>query len=171
MTISFATVGDLAARLKRPVWSDPDERAQVEAFLEDASNDLRGEIGWQVYPAESVTVPASYDRAGRLVVAGLPPGALAEVVRNDDGTVSARYEVGYSQPPSELVRWTCVLAAQMLAEFADDETLGGAKPSSEALADWRISYSERQQMGELPIPDRVLQRLRSAYGTTVYVTS
>lgn len=162
MVAPFATVADLQAR--GLTVADEDVAGQV---LADASDILRDEIGWQVYPPADITVPAARDHLGRLIVPGVPRSALTEGTAAD-GTPTVTYTVGYPQPPAALVRWTCVLAAQMLAEAADDR-LGGATPSSEALADYRISYSERQQMGELPIPQRQLERLRSTYGTAVYV--
>lgn len=167
MTQPFATPADLANRLQRPVWTVPAELAQVEAFLADASEDLRAEIGWQVYPPAEITAPAVYDSRNQLVVHGLPRGAVA-VVRNADGTASVRYTVGYAQPPAELVRWTCVLAAEALDRA--DKGIHGAAPATLAVDDFRVGFSRQQQQGELPIPPRVLERLRSTYGSTVFVT-
>lgn len=187
MAEPFATASDLALRLKRDVWTDPDELAQVEQFLEDASNDLRDEIGWQVYPPVEVTVDVVSDWRGIAVLPGAPVASIGSVSQNDtvissgsyefrggllhlgvrNSGVSVTYTVGYAIPPSALIRWTCVLAAQALAAVEEDGAFG-ATPASRALADYRISYSERQQMGELPIPARVLERLRSTYGQGVY---
>ena len=187
MAAPFATASDLALRLKRSVWTDPGEVAQVEQFLEDASNDLRDEIGWQVYPPVEVTVDVISDWRGTAILPGSPVASIASVSQygvalpagsyewrggllhlgTRNSGVSVTYTVGYTAPPATLVRWTCVLAAQYLAAAADD-SLGGGTPSSEALADYRISYSERQQLGELPIPRRVLERLRSSYGQAVF---
>ena len=187
MAQAFATAADLAVRLKRPVWTDADELAQVEQFLADASDDLRGEIGWQVYPPVAVTVPAYPDLRGLIVLPG-GPSSVTSVVDADGVTVDAddyevhdgvlrlhslgrfavTYTVGYEAPPTELVKWTCVLTAQYLAASATNH-LGGGTPASETLgADYRISYSEQQQLGELPIPLRVLERLRSTYGSGVF---
>ncbi|MGY1773507.1 hypothetical protein [Blastococcus sp. SYSU D00813] len=162
MVAPFATVADLQVR----GLTVADEEV-AEQLLEDASDVLRDEIGWQVYPTAEITVPAVRDHLGRLVVPGVPRSALTEGTAAD-GTPTVTYTVGYTQPPSALVRWTCVLAAQMLAELGDGR-LGGGTPASEALAEYRITYSERQQMGDLPIPPRQLERLRSTYGQAVYV--
>lgn len=165
MATPFATVADLQAR--GLTVADEDVAGQL---LEDASDILRDEIGWQVYPPVEITVPATrdaFDPRRRLIVPGTPQSTITEGTA-PDGTLTATYTVGYVQPPKALVRWTCVLAAQMLAELADDR-LGGGTPASEALAEYRIAYSERQQLGELPIPPRQLERLRSTYGQAVYV--
>ena len=186
MATPFATASDLATRLKVPVW-DPPELNQVDQHLEDASNDLRAEIGWQVYPPTPVTVEAWPDNSGLVALPGSPITGITSVTQDGTALAADRYEwfggslrvyaaaatvvtytVGYTQPPPELVKWTCVLAAQSLARAADGDF--GGSPASRALADFRISYSEQQQLGELPIPPRVLERLRSTYGRAVYTT-
>lgn len=182
----FATASDLAARLGVPLWPSG-ELERVVWHLEDASDDLRAEIGWQVYPPVAVTVDVEPDSFGRVALVGAPVAEVSSVTQDGTlltpdryewsggllrlsavGTASVTYTVGYATPPADLQKWTCVIAAQSLARAAD-ETLG-ATPSSEALADYRISYSERQQLGELPVPMRVLERLRSIYGQAVYST-
>jgi hypothetical protein len=186
VAIPFATADDLAVRLNRAVWTDSGELAQVNQFLADASDLLRAEIGWQVYPPVEVAVVAYPDLRGRIHLPGLPR-SVTSVVDADGVTMTVEdyelldgvihlhrlgrftitYTVGHAAPPVELLRWTCVIAAQLLARAADDD-LGGGTASSESLADYRISYSEQQQLGELPVPQRVLDRLRSAYGSGVY---
>jgi hypothetical protein len=188
VAIPFATAGDLAARLGRAIWTDSVELEQVETFLADASDLLRAEIGWQVYPPTEVTLVSYPDRSGRVVLSGSPIGGLVSVTDADDvvvdpdgyvfldgvvhiaalGPLTLTYTVGYEAVPPELVAWTCVVAAQMLAR-ATDGTMILATPSSESLGgDYRVSYSTLQQSGDLPIPERVLQRLRSTYGQAVY---
>lgn len=188
MATPFATASDLANRLKVPLWTGAD-LAQVNEHLADASNDLRAEIGWQVYPPVAITVSAYPDDSGHLSLPGTPFVSVTSVVDADGvtlavndtysidhgvvhlsfyGRVTVTYTVGYAAPPPDLLKWTCVIAAQSLARAADESL--GATPSSEALADYRISYSEQQQLGDLPVPVRVLERLRSAYGQAVYST-
>lgn len=186
MATPFATASDLAIRLKVPLWTGVDLE-QVESHLDDASNDLRSEIGWQVYPPITVTVDVTPDWLGQVRLSGSPIGSVTSVTRAGSvvspgdyewsggvlslhalGTASVTYTVGYTTPPPDLAKWTCVIAAQSLARAADESL--GATPSSEALADYRISYSEQQQLGDLPVPVRVLERLRSTYGQAVYAT-
>lgn len=51
MADPFATVADLTARGVTVT-----DQTMAQTFLQDASDFLRGEIGWQVYPTASVTV-------------------------------------------------------------------------------------------------------------------
>lgn len=186
MVAAFATKADLVAR----GWSGAASDQRIDQALADASSFLRGEIGWQVYPPATVTHTAR-DWAQVVHLPGAPIRSVTGVVSRGttlpqsayelDGTVlhlpyggtrmTVTYEVGYETPPEELVAWTCVLAADTLARAADPDDTGGARPASESLADWRVTYSKRQQEGEPAIPQRVLERLRATYGTTAYVTS
>ncbi len=186
MATSFATASDLATRLKRPVWTDPAELAQVDQFLADASDLLREELGWQVYPQSTVTVVAEPDATGHVHLPGSPIGAVVSVTSEGrsapydlhngllhvygSGLITVTYTVGYALPPAILEAWTCVLAAQMLARAQlGDGGLGGT-PASLAVDDVRANFSAQQQSGELGIPERALHRLRSVYGRTAYVT-
>lgn len=186
MVAPFATATDLVAR----GWSGSANAQRVEEALKNASTFLRGEIGWQVYPPAEV-VSTSRDWASSVRLAGAPirqvrgvTAAGVSVVESDyeldgnllhlargAGRVKVTYDVGYDSAPAELVAWTCILAADELARADDPDDTGGARPASESLADWRVTYSRRQQEGELPIPLRVLERLRATYGSTAFVTS
>lgn len=186
MVAPFASAADLSAR----GWSGTASPDRVDEALRNASTFLRAEIGWQVYPpAQVVTTAREWTSTVRL--SGAPIRRVHSVMAGDravddtayevDGAllhltsgsraVCVTYDVGYDSAPDELVAWTCVLAADELARAGDPDDAGGARPASESLADWRVTYSRRQQEGDLPIPQRVLDRLRSAYGTTAYVTS
>lgn len=186
MATPFATASDLAVRLKRPIWDNFPELDQVEQFLADASDLLRAELGWQVYPPATVTVTAQPDAYGHIPLPGSPVGAVVSVTADGQavhyhlhngtlhvhayGLVTVTYTVGYAAPPPDLTAWTCVLAAQMLsrAELGDGG-LGGT-PASLAVDDVRANFSALQQSGGLAIPERTLHRLRSVYGRTAYVT-
>lgn len=186
MATPFAIAADLLDR----EWSGTASSARIDVALADASAFLRAEIGWQVYPAVTVTQRArewadvvhlhgspvqsitSVTVGGATLVAGDYDldGSVLYLTRPGAGVV-VTYVVGYDSPPDELVSWTCVLAADELARADDPDDTGGARPAAESLADWRITYSKRQQDGELAIPQRVLNRLRASYGTSTYVTS
>lgn len=183
MATPFATAADLAAR----GWSGSASADRIDQALASASDYLRGEIGWQVYPVATAVVSV---RSWTDVVSlpGSPIQSVTGVTADGDAVVADDYEldgswlhlasgsirvavtyvVGYTDPPTELVDWTCVLAADDLSRDGDESP---ARPASEALADWRVAYSQRQQEGERPIPLRVLERLRSTYGTSAFVTS
>lgn len=185
MANAFATVPDLTDR----GLTIADEN-QAQVFLEDASDLLRGEIGWQVYPQATVTVVAEPDSAGHLYLPGSPIGAITSVADSDatvlpaedyllhngmlhvniTGLITVTYTVGYATPPSDLAAWTCVLAAQMLARAALADGGLGATPASLAVDDFRVGFSAQQQAGNLGIPERSLERLRASYGQGAFVT-
>lgn len=197
-TPPFATAADLAAR-----GVDVTNAPLVEALLADASELLRGEIGWQVYPAAQVTVTSSgWHPREPIRLPGAPIRAVTAVTIDGTaldpadwvlvdnmlelgptcwqgwtplrpggrGILAVTYTVGYDAPPAELVAWTCVLAAHALAQSTQGLP-AGATPATLAVDDFRVGYSARQQAGELPIPERVLERLRARYGQAAYVTS
>lgn len=203
MAAPFATRTDLSSRGVTVA-----NTALADAFLADASEFLRAEIGWQVYPAAQATV--SYVQGGHTCKAyemehvhlpGQPIRSITSVTMvgqtvdpayyelvNDVLIVGAAYwyyvqnvgphwlpvpvvityQVGYDTPPAELVAWTCVIAAQMLDKSAQNLSLG-ATPASLAVDDFKVGFSAQQQAGELPIPQRVMDRLRDRYGQTVFV--
>lgn len=82
--------------------------------------------------------------------------------------VTVTYQVGYAAPPEDLVAWTCIIAADQLSRAAMN--VYGAVPATLGVDDFKIGYSVQQQAGELPIPQRVLDRLKSSYGDTAFVT-
>ena len=203
MAAPFATAADLTAR--GVTVSNPD---LADAFLYDASEFLRGEIGWQVFPAaqakisylngqhtcdlydmEHVHLPGTPIRAiSSVTMVGQTVAASYYELVDDVVIVGAAYwyyvqnvgphwlpvpivityEVGYDTPPPELTAWTCVIAAQALSRAAQNLPQG-ATPASLGVDDFRVQFSAQQQDGGLPIPERVLERLRNTYGQSVYV--
>jgi hypothetical protein len=199
----FATTTDLTDR--GVTVSNP---TMATAFLEDASEFLRGEIGWQVYPAAQATIsylngghtckayemehvhlpgspirgitsvtmvgqtvdPSYYELVDDVLIVG---AAYWYYVQNVGPhwlpvPVVITYQVGYDTPPAELVSWTCIIAAQMLDKAAQSLSLG-ATPASLGVDDFKVQFSAQQQSGDMPIPQRVLDRLRDRYGQTVFV--
>lgn len=206
---SFATPTDLAARLGRDLTDI--ETLQAPAFLADASAALRAEIGWQVYPATSVTVtlpavPRSREGArnvqwwtASVYLPGKPIQSIESVtvpvvdlaafpdagpfqipepwyqlidgllwLRWSAEHVTVTYTVGYAAAPADLTAWTCVIAADSLAKASMN--VYGAVPATIGVDDFKVGYSQRQQDGDLPVPERVLDRLRASYGETAFVT-
>lgn len=198
MAEPFATTADLTAR-----GFTVTNETRAQTALQDASDYLRGELGWQVYPVSSVTISV-LDRhrdGGRIedhiFLPGHPVREIVSVNFNGvdldlnhfelvDNVLLIRgslfpvwfagrlpyptvvtYTVGYDAPPPELLRWTCVIAADDLAKQA--QGIQGAIPASLAVDDFRAQYSAQQQAGEPAIPARVLERLRATYGQSVYV--
>jgi len=194
----FATVADLSARGVAVT-----NQALAEAMLADASETLRGEIGWQVYPAAEITVvhrrgwrrdlevhlpgspirgvtqvaingfvvdPDRWELVDNTLIFGVwRPQPHWHLQRPETSIVEITYTVGWDAPPAELTAWTCVLAAQWLDQAARGMPLGAA-PATLAVDDFKVQFSAQQQAGELPIPERVLERLRARYGTSAFVT-
>lgn len=203
MAAAFATTSDLTAR--GVTVTNPE---MAGTFLEDASEFLRGEIGWQVYPPAQATISYLNGRHScnayemeHVHLPGSPIRAITSVTMvgqtvdpsyyelvNDVLIVGAAYwyyvqnvgphwlpvpivityRVGYDTAPPELVSWTCIIAAQMLDKAAQGLSLG-ATPASLAVDDFKAGFSAQQQSGDMPIPQRVLDRLRDRYGQTVFV--
>lgn len=204
MADPFATVADLASRGYTYTVTD----AVATAALEDASDALRDEIGWQVYPTAQASIqylngshtckayemehvhlpgqplrsitsvtmvgqtvdPSYYELVNDVLIVG---AAYWYYVQNVGPhwlpvPIVITYEVGYDTPPTELTRWACVIAAQALNQ-AEQNLSPGATPASLGVDDFKVAFSAQQQAGELPIPQRVLDRLRSRYGQSVFV--
>jgi len=200
---SFATVTDLTDR--GVTVANP---TMAQAFLDDASEFLRGEIGWQVYPTGQASIssvhgqhtckayemehihlpgspirsitsvsmvgqtvdPAYYELVEDVLIVGAAYWYYAQNVGPHwlPVAITVTYEVGYDIPPPDLVAWTCIIAAQALDKAAQNLSLG-ATPATLGVDDFKVGFSAQQQAGELPIPPRVLDRLRSTYGQSVYV--
>lgn len=189
MAAPFATAAALAKRMRRDVWSDPYELAQVEQLLIDASEHLRGIIGWQVSPPVTVSTfvhgvagpwlhlpgaPVTSATAtaadGTTVLTGFQPvdGALYRAAGWPDG-ITVKYQVGYATPPADLLAWTCVLASQVLVAFESSGALGTSGLSYVALDDFRAGWQDGDT-GGFSLPVRVEEQLRARYGSGVYVT-
>jgi hypothetical protein len=192
-------VADLSAR--SITFTDPVLAAEL---CEEASDFLRDEIGWQVYPAAEITIAhrRGLDQGHEVHLPGTPIRGISQVAidgvvidparwelvdnvlifgiwrlepywqlrRPEASIIEVTYTVGYDSPPSELMRWTRVLVADALARIADGLPIG-ATPAALGVDDFKVQFSAQQQAGELPIPQRVLERLRARYGSTAFVTS
>ena len=203
MAQAFATTADLTAR----GYTVTDQSVATQA-LQDASDALRDEIGWQVYPPAQATIqylngqhscdlydmehvhlpgqpirsitsvtmvgqtvdPSFYELINDVLVVG---AAYWYYVQNVGPhwlpvPIVITYQVGYDTPPAELTRWACVIAAQALDQQAQNLS-PGATPATLRVDDFAVGFSAQQQAGMLPVPERVLERLRNRYGQSVFV--
>lgn len=204
MATPFATTADLTSRGYAYTVTD----SVAGAALEDASDSLRDEIGWQVYPVAQASIsylngqhscrayemehvhlpgqpitgitsvtmvgqtvdPSYYELVDDVLIVG---AAYWYYVQNVGPhwlpvPIVITYQVGYATPPAELVRWTCVIAKQWLDQ-AEQNLSPGATPAALSVDDFRVQFSAQQQAGDLPVPERVLERLRNRYGQSVFV--
>ena len=188
--MAFATVADLEQRLGRSLST---QTGQVQLLLEDATAYLRSVLGGQISPPSTVTVRTLAERGAwirppaypasvvSVAVNGVPvvldPFAVADAVFACPGcwfgseqrlAVDVTYALGYTETPPDLVSWTCVLASQMLSALADTGSLSGSGVTSVSIDDFRKGWASDAAASVLPVP--VLDRLRAAYGTAVFVT-
>lgn len=200
MAEPFVTVTDLQARNI----TYPSDAFALE-LCEEASDFLRDEIGWQVYPAAQVTIKHRRDRFRDGLEVHLPGNPIRSVDlvsidgmvvdsqrwvlvdnvlifgvwriepywqlrRPEASIVEVTYTVGYDSPPPDLMRWARILVADQLDRNANG-LVPGALPATMGVDDFRVGFSARQQAGDLPIPERTLERLRARYGSGTYVTT
>ena len=188
---AFATAADLARRLGQELWTDGLELGRVDELLLDASDHLRGIVGWQVWPPTNVTERVPSTIASGLALPGAPVTAVTSVVLHGTTLPSSAYElhdgllgfggawpsgavvtytVGYAEPPRELVKWTCVLTSQALSALEELGALGGGGVSSVAIDDFRKAWADGGDGAGFSLPARVEEKLRARFGTSVYVT-
>ena len=182
----FATVADLAGRLGVAVPTGGSAAyTQMDAALEDASNDLRGVIG-QAINFGSSTVSVRATPGGYVRLPAVPAVEVESVLHDGEAvgwyrlvdsatllvpsdygrTLTVTYSHGWQTIPGELVKWACVLAAASIAA-AKSGNLGLAGGLSsvgvdDARASWATNVGEQ---GEgVSLPGRVAERLRATYG-------
>ncbi len=190
--MAFATASQLATRLGRQFTSA--ETSQASALLEDATSYLQAEIG-QLIEAGSMTVTLDIDPTCKR--ARLPQWPVVSVtsvqlngititdfevkdghvcrargfpatVGNQFATLTVEYAYGCADIPAELVTYTLVLAAGVIAQVARSGSLSAAGVQSERIDDYAVNYEPGTAAFELP--ERVLKNLRARYGSGAYVT-
>jgi len=175
--VAFATVEDLEALLKTTyVGAD---RVQVEKLLEAASGHLRFVIGQDVYPVTTTTYTA-YPTFGR---EDLPQWPVVEVVSvqrdgvdvkftyrpgfilvaNDD-PVDVTFTWGVAEPPAELNRLTCVLAAQALQMFESTGALSVGGLSSLSIDDFRAAFADGGAETGVALSPHAEKSVKRAFG-------
>lgn len=182
----FATVADLQARTK-VIYTGADID-WVQTLLNDATEHLRDILGWRVFPSAQVTYKTKV-RAGifnRLPIQ--PVQSLDSVIipatymtfdeydggfeTDTNGIATVTFTAGYTAPPPSLTSWCCVLAAQVIDAVTKLGMLGNGGLSSVSIDDFKLVWSQSAEngLGGYTLPERVVQQLQAAYGTTAYVT-
>lgn len=183
---AFATVSDLQART-RVTYAGADI-AWVQSILDDASAHLRDILGWQVFPAAQVTYTTKvwagiFNRLPIQPVKSIDSISIPLTVMTYDtydggfesdtnGIATVTFTAGYATSPPSLVSWCCVLAAQVIDAVTKLGMLGNGGLSSVSIDDFKLVWSQSAEngLGGYTLPDRVVQQLQAAYGTTAYVT-
>jgi hypothetical protein len=180
----FATVADLQDRLKKTFTGA--DIAWAQTLLDDASDHLRSVLGWQVYPAATVTVKTKVN-AGDFYRIPIQPVQSIETVKvggdvvavdefdggiqfDSEGIAEITFTAGYSTVPSVLRSWTCVLAAQAIDAVTKLGMLSSAGLSSVSIDDFKMAWADGGEGSGYVLPDRVVEKLRESYGTSAYVT-
>ena len=183
----FATVADLAARLKidEPAPSSA-EYLQLQALLNDASSELREITGQALNPGTS-TVTIRTDRTGDGNFPAVPAREITSVTQDDEALtedeykfdakqirvkscreveLEVTYDHGWEPIPDDLLRWTCVLAAAgLVAARSGNLGLAGGLSSiaiDDARATWATNVGE--QGAGVSLPPHIEDRLRRNYG-------
>lgn len=191
--MAFATLAQLSTRLGRS-FEAGDDTEQAQAFLDDATAYLQGEMGGQLIEAGTATVTLMVDPStDRVRLPQWPVSAVNSVELNMvaitdwtlvgghlvraggwpaiAGATHARVDVdfdyGLATIPPELTSWTCVLAAGALAQVGRAGTLSAAGVASERIDDYAVNYEPGATA--FALPERVLARLRASYGAGAHV--
>lgn len=183
----FATASDLAVRMG--VTFTPEEEAQVELFLDDASHELRAITGQPINRLTS-TVTVWPDGPGRVYLPAVPVISVASVqqdgvdvdyrLRYDellvprtcrDEPLTVTFTHGWDPIPGELIKYTCVMAA---AAYSGNQMTGSLGPVTgvarrqETIDDYTVimdgQVSDDANASSMSLPERIAARLRSVYG-------
>jgi len=181
----FATVANLQDRLKKTFTGA--DIAWAQTLLDDASEHLRSVLGWQVYPAATVTVRTKANAGDFYRIPVQPVQSIGTVkvdgntvtvdefdggiqFDDDQGIAEITFTAGYNSVPPVLRSWTCVLAAQAIDAVTKLGMLSSAGLSSVAIDDFKMAWADGGEGSGYVLPDRVVEKLRESYGTTAYVT-
>lgn len=174
---AFATVDALAIRTGRTFTDE--QKPQIEALLQDASDYLRGILGSHVTPPKTFTailpagftsLPAFTTQVTEVERHDVPLSGWtfdgAEVFVPGDDPASVTWNCGLSTVPAELTRWTIVLTAQALStlELGLGLTAGGL--SSLQIDDFRAAFADGGASTGMSLSDRAIGLLRDQFGWT-----
>jgi hypothetical protein len=193
--VAFATTDDLATRLGRTLTSA--EEDQASALLDDATAHLQELIGQKIeqdtviahlfvtdarvqmlhMPQHPVTTVTEVKIAGDIVTdyTTLPHGLWREDgwidgAQSSPGQpilVTVAHTYGYGTVPGDLKSWACVLASQAMGIIEKSGVMGSGAVQSEKIDDYAVTYA--QAVAAMSVPDGEALRLRSRYGSGVYV--
>lgn len=176
----FASAAQLASSLGMDVPTDPLILSRWTDALNDASGYLQALIG-QPISAGTATLSLTTDHRGEADIWLVPVTKIVSVTDPEGNVLTTddyflvdqrlnlrrgctTYQVvisfGYSVIPTEIVRWTKVLAATQI-QVAANGTLGLSNVSSVAVDDAKISYTDAMAV---LMPDSAAQWLKATFG-------
>jgi hypothetical protein len=162
--------------------------AWVQTVLTDATGHLRDILGWQVFPPAQAIYTTKvwagiFNRLPIQPVISLDAVSIPNTFISYDvydggfesdtnGIATVTFTAGYATVPTSLASWCCVLAAQVIDAVTKLGMLGNGGLSSVSIDDFKLVWSQSAEngLGGYTLPDRVVAQLRTAYGTTAYVT-
>lgn len=178
---AFASVDQLASSLGVAVPTDSLILSRWNDALTDASGYLRSVIG-QPIDAGTATLDVWTDHNGEADIWLVPVTSITSITDLDRNVIltaddwnlkdqrlylpraRVKYRVvldyGYDPIPSELVRWTKVLAAMQI-KVAAAGSLGVDNVSSVAVDDGKVTYTEAMTVA---LPDATAQWLKATFG-------
>jgi len=176
---AFAESSDLGTRLQREFTGD--EAAWINTLLEDASSYLRSLTVWELYPKRQATFTAWPGALGSIELPQHPIVSIDQVRSEAGAPVPFRFRegrvyvddreakkvtftFGYTEPPSELTRWACVLVSQALVpiELKLGLSIGGL--SSIQLDDFKVAFANGGEQTGMQLSDRNEVRIRRDFG-------
>lgn len=174
---AFAEVADLEELLKTTYVGD--DRTQVEALLDAASDHLRFVIGQDVFPVTTSTYTA-YPTFGREDLPQWPVVSVDAVERDgadvdykyrpgfimvgSDDPVDVTFTWGFQTVPGELKRLCLVLAAQALQMFEVTGGLSGGGLSSLSIDDFRAAFANGGETTGISLTKHAEQAIRNRFG-------
>lgn len=174
---AFAEVADLEELLKTTYVGD--DRTQVEALLDAASDHLRFVIGQDVFPVTTSTYTA-YPTFGREDLPQWPVVSVDAVERDSvavdfkyrpgfilvgsDDPVDVTFTWGFQTVPGELKRLCLVLAAQALQMFEVTGGLSGGGLSSLSIDDFRAAFANGGETTGISLTKHAERSIRNTFG-------
>jgi hypothetical protein len=177
---AFATADQLAATLGIDTPTDPLVLGTWTTALDDASGYLRTVIG-QPITAGTVTLNLTTDERGEADIWLVPVTSITSITDPEGNVLTTdQWELvdqrlnlrrahtlyvvelayGYATIPSEIVRWTKVLANAQI-QAASQGNLGLNTVTSVAIDDGKVTYSSAMTV---MLPDWAAQWLKSTFG-------
>lgn len=180
----FAEIADLQYRLNKTFTVG--ETDWLNAILSDATEHLRSVLGWQVYPQATVTIKTKVNIGDFYRIPIQPVQSIGAVKVDGDavtvtdfdggiqfqdkGIAEISFTAGYAMVPPVLTSWACVLAAQAIDAVKKLGMLSSAGLSSVSIDDFKMAWAGGGEGSGFVLPERVIEQLRSVYGTSSYVT-
>lgn len=176
---AFAKPQDLADRMRREFTAE--EQTWVTTLLKDASGYLRSLTVWDLYPRRQATFTAWPGTLGKIDLPQHPIVSIDAVTNiagqpvqwqqeqdairvGDRDPKKVTFTFGYSEPPPELVRWTCTLVSQALVPIELELGLAIGGLSSVQLDDFKVAFANGGEQTGMQLTPRNEDRIRRDFG-------